>query len=191
MAQRQAVLGEQRLGLGPAEARLERRGHRVRVDGEQLVEPDQVERDDACEAVTPRDQATDDRRAATEGHERDVPLLAPGDQGGDLLVRGGAHDDIGRVGAVTGAEPEQVGRGLSPGAVQPDLVVGVHVLVADDAAQLDEQALVQRLGEAHVGRVDGRGVRRTDEGVDEVERARGQRGGLGRVAPAGPVHVGR
>ena len=71
------------------------------------------------------------------------------------------------------------------------VVVGVHVVVADDAAQLGEQAVVEGLGEADVGRFDGRGVRRTDEGVDEVERACGQRCGLGRVAPAGPVHLSR
>ena len=78
-----------------AQAGLEGRGHRVGVDGEQLVEADQVERDDAGEALAAGDQAADDRGAATEGHQRDVALDGPGDQGGDLVVRAGAYDGVG------------------------------------------------------------------------------------------------
>ena len=71
MAQRQAVLGQQRLGLRAAQAGLERGGHRVGVDREQPVEPDQVERDHS--GVAPlRDQPADDRGAAAEGDQRDV-----------------------------------------------------------------------------------------------------------------------
>ena len=97
MPQRQPVLGQQRLGLRAAETGLEGRGHRVGVDGEQLVEADQVEGDDAGEALAAGDQAADDRGAAAEGDQGDVPLDGPGDQGRDLVVRAGPDDGVGRV----------------------------------------------------------------------------------------------
>ena len=60
------MLGQQRLGLGAAQAGLEGRGHRDRVDGEQPLHPDQVEADHAGVALAPGDQAAGDRRAAAE-----------------------------------------------------------------------------------------------------------------------------
>ncbi len=48
----------------------------------------------------------------------------------------------------------------------------------------------QRLAEPDVGGVDGGRVRGADEGVDERERGLRERAGLGRVAPARPVHLG-
>ena len=102
MAERQPVLGQQRLGLRPAEARLERGGHRVGVDREQLVEADQVEGDDTGEALAPGDQAADDGGAATERDQRDVVPDAPLDDLGHLLVGARPDDGVGGVRAVAG-----------------------------------------------------------------------------------------
>ena len=191
VAQGQAVLGKQRLGLRATQTRLEGGGHRVGVDREQPVEADQVEGDHAGEVAAPSDQAADDRGAAAEGDQRDAVGHAPLDQCGHLVVRARAYDGVGGVRAVAGTKPEQVGGGLAAGAVQPSLVVGEHVLRADDLLEPRQQLLGQRLAEPDLGRIDGGCLRGADEGIDQGERALRQRPGLGRVTPSRPVHLGR
>ena len=94
MTQRQAVLGQQRLGLRPTEAGLEGGGHRVGVDGEQPVEADQVEGHHAGEVATASDQAADDGGAAAERDQRHVVGHAPVDQRCHLLVRARADHGV-------------------------------------------------------------------------------------------------
>ncbi len=94
MSERQPVLGQQPLGLRPAQTRLEGGGHRVGVDGEQPVEADQVERDDAGVPLASGDQATHDGGATTERDQGQVVLDAPLDDRGDLLVRPGPDDGV-------------------------------------------------------------------------------------------------
>ncbi len=66
-------------------------------------------------------------------------LGAPADDGRDLVVPVRSYDDVGRVAAVPGPHPQQVGRGLAPGASDPPGVVDVHVRVPDQGAQPVEQ----------------------------------------------------
>jgi hypothetical protein len=189
--ERQAVLGQERLGLRPAEARLEGGGHRVDVHREQLVEPEKVQGHHAGQVAALRNEAADDRGAAAEGNQRNVVGDAPLDQCGHLLVRPWAYDGVGRVRAVAGTEPEQVGGGLAAGAVKSRLVVGEHVLGADDLLEPRQQVAGQRLAQSYVGRVHGRCLRGADEGVDQGKCALRERPGLGRVTPSRPVHLGR
>ena len=131
VAEREPVLGEQRLGLGAAQAGLEGGGHRDRVDGEQPLHPDQVEADQAGVPLAAGGQAAGDRGAAAEGDDREVVLDGVRQDGGDVVVVAGPDHGVGGVGQVAGAGPEQVGRGLAAGAQPPGLVVGEHVLGAE------------------------------------------------------------
>ena len=72
-----------------------------------------------------------------------------------------------------------------------DLLDGLRDLVgAEQVAQRCEQVLGQpRLGQPHVGQRRSRVLGGGSEGqLDEAAGGVGQRGRLGRVAPAGPVH---
>ena len=139
VAERQALGGEQRLGLGTAQARLEGRGHRGVVDRDQPLHPHQVEAEHAGEPLASGDQPTRDRRTAAERDHREVVLDREGEHGRDLVVGAGTYDGVGRVGQVAGPHPEQVGRGLAAGAQPAGLVVGAHVLGAEEAGQLGQQ----------------------------------------------------
>ncbi len=189
MAQRQALGGQQRLGLGTAQPGLEGRGHRHVVDLEQPLHPHQVEAEHAGEALAPGDQATGHRRTAAERHHGEVVLDREVEDGGDLLVPGRADDGVRGVAQVAGPGAEQVGRGLAAGAEPAGVVVGAHVLGADDAGEPVEHGGVDR----------GRRERRVRHGrpvvgaEDHLHQAAGlgrQRGGAGGVAPAGRVHLG-
>ena len=149
VAEGQAVLGEQRLGLGAAQAGLEGGGHRRRVDGEQPLHPDQVEAEQAGVPLAPRGQAAGHRRAAAERDDGEVVLDGVRQDGGDVVVAAGPDHRVGGVGQVAGAGAEQVGGGLAAGAQPPGLVVGEHVLGAEQVAQAVEE----------LGREAGRGQR--------------------------------
>ena len=144
MAERQPVLGEEGLGLGAAQPRLEGRGHRDLVDGEQPLHPHQVEADQPREPVAPRGQATGDRGAATEGDDRHPVLHGPGQDGLHVVVPVGPDDGVGCVVEVAGAGAQQVGGGLAPRAEGPRRVVGQHVLGTDGRPEVVEQRVVQR-----------------------------------------------
>jgi hypothetical protein len=186
---RQAVLGQHGLGRRTPDPGLEDRGHRVRVHVEQPVEPAQVQRDHAGVAVATGREPADDRGPATEGDECDVSLHAPVDDRLHLVVAAGTDDGVRRLGAVALPQQQQVGRRLAPGAQHASVVVGQHVVRADQRLELGHERGVQRVAEPHVGEVDGRGVRRADEGVDERPRGLRKRPGLLGVAPARPVHL--
>ncbi len=100
MTERQALGGQQRLGLRSAQPGLEGRRHRDVVDGEQPLHPDQVEAEHSGEAGALRDQATGDRRTSPERHHREMVLDGEREDGGDLVVGRGPDDGVGGVGEV-------------------------------------------------------------------------------------------
>ena len=144
MAERQSVLGEEGFGLGAAQPRLEGRGHRDLVDGEQPLHPHQVQADHAREPVAARGQAAGDRGAATEGDDRHPVLHGPGQDGLHVVVPVGSDHGVRCVVEVAGAGAQQVGGGLSTRAERPRRVVGEHVLGSDGRPEVVEQRLVQR-----------------------------------------------
>lgn len=87
------------------------------------------------EAPPDRDEAADHRGAPAERHHGHPMLRAQAEHGGHLVVRAGEHDGVGRVRGVTRAHEQQVGGGLAPGVADSGVVVGPHVLVADDRGQ--------------------------------------------------------
>ena len=68
------------------------------------------------------------------------------EDGRDLVVRARADDGVRGVAEVAGALPEQVGGRLAAGAQPPGLVVGEHVLGAEQLAQAVEQRRRDRRG---------------------------------------------
>ena len=190
MADRQAVFGKQGLGLGPAEAGLEGRGHRDQVDSHEPVEAGEVEADQAGVPLTPSGQAARHTGAAAEGHDRDVVLDRRGQDRCHLVVAARPDDCVGRVVEVAGTGAEQVGGRLAARAQSAYVVVEEHVVVADRAPQRPERVLRE------AGRRQD-----TDDGLDCVggpedrldERAGALRQwcGGGRVAPALGVHLSR
>lgn len=190
MAQRHALLGQQRLGLGAAQAGLEHGGHRLVVDRDQPLHADEVERDQPGVALAPRDQAAGDRRTATERHHGDVVLDGPRQHRGHVVVGARAHDDVRRVGQVAGARTQQVGRRLAAGAQPARGVVGQHVLGADDGAERCDE--VGRQAGVRQPRILDRGpLGQGPEGqLDEAAGGLRQVAGTGRVAPTGGMHLG-
>ncbi len=188
VAERQAVLAEQRLGLRATQAGLERGRHRHLVDREQPLHPDQVEADQPGEAVATGSQAAGDAGASAERDDRDAVLGGPRQDRRDVAVPVRADDRVGCVGEVAGTRLEQVGRGLAAGAEDAGRVVDQDVVGADDRAEAVEQHVVERgRGRRRAG--DGRALLEPEGQVDQAERRRGQVGGGGRVAPALRVHL--
>ena len=110
-----------------------------------------------------------------------MALHAPVDDRLHLVVAAGTDDRVGRVGAVALPHQEQVGRRLAAGAQHAGVVVGQHVVRADERVELGHQRGVERVAQPHVGEVDGGGVRGADEGVDECR---------GRTPASGPACSG-
>ena len=191
VAQRQAVRGQQPLGVGPAHAGLQHRRPRLLVDLDQAVEAGQVEGDHAGVAVAVGDQSADHRRAAPERHQRDVLAHAPVEHRLHLAGVGGPDDGVRGVGAVAAADPDQVVGGLAPRVHEPGVVVGGDVLGADHRDQPGHQDVGERVGQHHVGLRDGWRGAGAEHRVDERAGVVGQRGGSSRVAPAGPEHLVR
>ena len=117
---------------------------------------------------------------------------APGDQRGDLVVRAGHDHGVRGVGAVARAHPQQVRGGLAAGVPDPGLVVEVHV-----RRPRAGRGSAARWSSVSAGAGQPYGVQRR-RGVlgrgpeGELHQAAGGLGegaGLGRVAPAGPVHL--
>ena len=188
VTQHQAALVQQRLGLRAAQAGLEGGGHRLLVDGQQLLHPHQVEGDQARVAVAACGEPAGHAGAAAEGDDREVVLDGHGQDRGDVVVAAGPDHRVGRVGQVARAGPQQVGRGLPTGAQPAYLVVEQDVLLADGGAQGRERRLPQR------GRGDRRGLRRRGgaqpEGhLDESAGALGEVGRSIRAAPPQGVHL--
>jgi hypothetical protein len=182
------MLGEQRLGLGPAQARLEGDSHRDRIDVEQPLHPDQVEGQDTGVAVAAGGQAAGDAGAATERDHGQVVLDREGEHRRHVVVVAGSNHRVGSVVQLSGAGAEQVGRGLAAGADPSGLVVGEHVLGAQQLAEAIEQPVVDLAGRE--ARVLDRGPLNEAEGqLDQAAGGVGEWRGGGRVAPAGRVHL--
>ena len=188
MAQRQAAGPEQGLGLRAAQARLEGRGHRHLVDGQQALHPHQVEADHAGEALAARGEPARHAGAATEGHDRDPVLGGPRQHRGHLAVAVGAHDCVGGVVEVPRPRAQQVGRGLAAGAQRAGGVVEQHVLGADDRAQAVEEGLVER-GCGRPGAGHRRALAGAEGELDQAARGLRQVAGAGGVAPALGMHL--
>lgn len=193
MAEREAVLAEQSLGLGAGDARAEDGFTGDVVDAHQLVEPAQIQGDDGAESAAVGIEAADHAGAPTERHHRDPLLRAVPQHLGDLVVGAGSQDRVGCVLWFSVLAPQQIQRGLAAGAQQPGTVTVDAVRLADDGGE----------GGA-VRRGQGRGPQshvlechRRDVGGGHAERlaqkggdALGQRFGGGRVAPGIPLHRG-
>ena len=188
MAEGQAVLGQQRLGLGAAQAGLEGRGHRDGVDVDQALHPAQVEADQAGVAVAARGQAAGDRRTAAERHDREVVLDREREHGRDVVGTAGTDHGVGCVGQVAGPGAEQVGGRLAAGAQPAGVVVGEHVLGAEEVAQALQQRRLDRRdrqrGFGHGGPLD-----QAEGHLDQAAGGLGQGGGGGGVTPALGVHL--
>lgn len=146
MAERVPVLGQQRLGLGGAQAGLEGRRAGDLVEVEQAVHAAQVEGDER--ALAAGGEAADDGGAAAEGDEGQAVFRAGG-QHGEHLVVAVREDDGGRgVGDVAGAHPQQVGGGLAAGVPDAALRVRAHVprALSDGGLQRAAGVRVQRRG---------------------------------------------
>ena len=133
------MLGEQRLGLGAAQAGLEGGGHRLLVDRQQPLHPDQVETHHAGVRRTRRDETTGDRRPATEGHDREPVGVGDGEERLDLGPVDRAHDHVGGIGQVAGARLQQVGGRLASRAQRAGRVVDQDVRGTDDGLERGER----------------------------------------------------
>jgi hypothetical protein len=142
-----AAFGEQRLGLGGAQAGLQGGGAGDLVEVEQAVHVPQVEGDEVGgSGPALGGEAADDGRAAAEGDEGQA-VPGAGVEYGQHLVMAVREDDGGRgVGGVAGPHPQQVGGGLAAGVADPGLGVGAHPFrtVADGGLQRAAGGGVQR-----------------------------------------------
>ena len=191
VAERQPVLGQQRPrppGRG-ARARAPRSSSpgRPRAAGRAGTGPARPR----PRTVAPGREPADDRRAATEGDQCDV-ALARTSRRPPAPRRGSA----GRTTASGESEPspcpqpQQVGRRLAAGAQHAGVVVGEHVVGADQSRRARPRSASSSGSLSRTSASGDGGVSaRADEGVDEAA------GGLRRaarpagVAPAGPVHL--
>ena len=184
------MLGQERLCLRAAQPGLEGGGHRDRVDREQPLHPDQVEAEHTGVPLAAGDETAGDRRTAAERDHGDPVATRHLEHRLHLVGVGRTDDGVGRVGEVARPSAQEVGRGLAAGAQPPGLVVGVHVVGADDGRQVAQR---------RVGDPD-RWQRHRGVGVHPVvgdrehqlhQTAGGLRqvGGAVWVAPAGRVHL--
>ena len=190
MAERQAVLGQQRLGLGAAQAGLERCGHGDGVDGDQTVEAAEVEADQAGVPVAAGGQTARHAGAAAERHDRDV-----------VLDRHREHARPPRRGS-PGARPR---RGRRPGRLRGRAAGRAWTCRACAAggASSSVRTWPSPTTSAKAASTSAAGRRRQLAGhgldlaggpehrLDERPGAVGQRGGSGGVAPALRVHLSR
>ncbi len=112
-----------------------------------------------------------------------------GEQRGDLLVRAGADDEVGRVAEVTAAGAKQVGGRLAAGAQPTRLVVGEHVLGAEQVAQSGHERLGD-VGRGHGRLLECRLVVEAEGQLDQAASGVGQRGRALRGTPSLGVHLG-
>ena len=190
MAQRQVVLGQERLGLGSAQAGLEGGGHRDRVDREQPLHPDQVEAEHPGMPRAAGDETAGDRRTTAERDHGDRVASRHLEHRLYLFGVGRPDDGIGRVGEVTRPGTQEVGRGLAASAQPPGLVVGVHMVGADDGREASEHSVGdpdRRQGHRGVG-VDPK-VGDREHQLHQTAGGLRQVGSAVRVAPAGRVHL--
>jgi hypothetical protein len=183
----EAARAQERLGLGPAQADLQRGDPRHLVEPEQAVEPSRIERDDAGKRLRPRLQAAHDRRPAPERHHCDSVLAADPERLEHLLVGSGQHDQVGRGTEVARAHAQQVGRRLAAGVTHPGLVAVDDIGDADRGLEHRPDGGRQAAGRqrdrrdrprAAAGPANAEGV--TEQAQDFL----GQLGHVRRIAPA-------
>ena len=190
MADRQAVFGKQGLGLGPAEAGLEGRGHRDQVDSHEPVEAGEVEADQAGVPLTPSGQAARHTGAAAEGHDRDVVLDRRGQDRCHLVVAARPDDGVGRVVEVAGAGLRRSGVDLP--RVRRRRTSSSRSTWSSPTALRSAAERVLREAGRRQDTDDGLDcVGRPEDRLDERAGALRQWCGGGRVAPALGVHLSR
>jgi hypothetical protein len=192
VAEGEPALGEERLGLGTPDARLERRRARDGVEFEEAVHPTEVEADDGVEPAAQRLDAADDARAAAERHDGDPGVGADGEHRTHLVVGRRRDDGVGGVARVAGAEPDEVGVAAAARAADARLAVGGDAVLADDGGEARPDSGGQparwdrHRSERHGGRPDG-GVE-AELGAEQAERAATEVPLVRRVAPPRPGH---
>ena len=192
MAEREALGAEPALGVRPAQARLHRRGERGAVHAHEPVEPPQVERHHAAEAVPDRLHPADHAGAAAEGHDGHAVLGAGRQHRAHLLGRAGQDHRVGRAGAVAGSQADEVRIGAARGVAEAGGTVVADVF----GPQGPHQRVARRTGQSRLPQPHVRfGDRRTVNGGVEADLV-GQELRAGRrqldvgavLAPAPPAH---
>src|SRR5262249_42172134 len=135
VADRKAAFAEQAFGLRAGEAATQLGDAGQLVEGMQLVEPTQVERDHRAEAAALGVEPTGDVGATAERNHRNAVLGAVAEDRGDGVVVSGQQYRVGRILDAGVLAPQHVWGGLAAGAQQPVAVRGAEVLRADDAGQ--------------------------------------------------------
>ena len=116
-------------------------------------------------------------------------LDGEGQDRGHLVMGAGADHGVGCVGQVARALPEQVGRRLATSTQPAGLVIGEHVLGAEQVPQpLDE--LGREAGGRQRDDLDGEPLVEAEDHLDQPAGGVRQLGGGGRVAPPAGVHLG-
>ena len=116
VAQRQAVLAQLLFEPRPGGARLNASRLRDRIHVEHAVEPLEVDRDDAREAVADgRLDATHHARPASERDRRRAALLAPVEHGLELSLVPRVSDHVGKMVEAAAEGPHDVAVGLAVG----------------------------------------------------------------------------
>ena len=189
VAQRQPLLGEQRLGLGTAQARLEgarsstpcrRPSSRFIRIRSRLSRPAYPSRRAARPPVTevPPPKGTTARWCSTAKARTAATSSWPS---GRTTASGASERS-------PGAGLEQVGRRLAAGAQAAGRVIGQHVLGTQQVAQRGEQRRVQPRGR-QLDLLGGGALLHAEGQLDQASCALRQWGRGGRVAPALGVHL--
>ena len=189
VAEQHTLGGEQRLGLGAAQPRLEDGGHGLVVDGDQPLHPEQVERDQPGEAVAARGQAAGHAGAAAE-RARPRRGARPPRRGRRRRRRaspGGRRRRARRTGRRRG---RGAGRGSTCPRVRSRRVSSSTSTCSAPRTPRSESSSSPDSAEAGtVTDVDGRGLVEPEGQLDQATRGVGEGGRGGRVTPALGVHL--
>ena len=191
MAQRQAVLGEQRLGLGAAQARL--RGSRSSRPSSTASSRFIRTRSRLTTPAKPSRrarQAAGHAGAAAERDDRDPVLGRPGQDGGDLVVPVGAHHGVGGVGEVAGAQRAAGRAWTCRGCAGVRVSSSTRTCSAPTiSASPSSRCVVQRGRRGGVAPATAGRSWRPKASSTRPRADSGSVGGGGRVAPALRVHL--
>ncbi len=192
MSQRPAASVEQRLGLRPTQAWLQRGGLRLLVQLEQLVQAGEVERDDGREAPAQRLDSPDDAGPAAERDDGHARLRAAGEHGGHACGVRRQHDGIGSQLGVTCPAADEVEIALA--ADMLDAGQGIVAHLGDGDEPLAQAGRQRRRGEAQLlerhRQAQDDVARQPDLPVQEAPGAaagRSEAGALRRITPAVPA----
>ena len=135
MAEREAALAEQTLGVGPRHPGVQFCFPRHLVEPPQLIQPAQVQRHHRLESPARRVEPADHGGAAAERHHGDAVVGTEPQHLGDLVVATGQQYRVGSVLDAEIAAAQQVQRRLAAGAQQPVVVGDGDVGVTEDRGE--------------------------------------------------------